>query len=657
LVVLGIAIRAQAIAAPAPAGTALLPDLRSYTPVDSLAITYVSGQKQLAFDHYIYNTGVGPLEIQPVYNPSTNTAIAYQNFYSLDASGNWYVLSQQQVGGIFYWDPLHGHYHYPVAEYALHTVAPDGSVGPQVALSPKIGFCLSDTLYLDPTLPHAADSPRYYQDTCTDPTAIRGLAIGRTDWYLASDIGEDIDLTNIANGVYWFRNTVDPNHYLYETDTTNDDHYWKVQIDDTHVTILNPLQAIGGITLDQTVNQIDTAGNGSITSPPFNTATPGELLLAFVASDGVGGTPQTEAVSGAGLSWSLVRRTNNQRGTSEVWSATAPTALTGATVTARQSGGNLRQVMTVMALQGVAGVGASVSVATTGPLSATLTTTGAGSAVFAVGHDASVTAPRSLGPTQEMVYQWLDPSGPQGPQAYWIEEAKSAAGPAGSAVTLSTSPPDGGSVDYTAVEVLAFTAGPTTTVTPTPTATATTLPGATSTATLTPTSTGTATRTVTATPTGTAPAVLVGDQAIEAQVDSNPAGVAEAFQYTAGASGTVGQLAIYLDASSAASSVVVGLYANSASDSPGALLAQGTIGSPIHGAWNSVAVAGASVTAGTKYWIAVLGPVGVVQFRDVATGGKSQTSLQTNLTALPMTWSPGASYANAPLSAEALSAP
>src|SRR5205807_1677493 len=143
--------------------------------------------------------------------------------------------------------------------------------------------------------------------------------------------------------------------------------------------------------------------------------------------------------------------------------------------------------------------------------------------------------------------------------------------------------------------------------------------------------------------------------AVEAQVDSNAAGVAEAFQYTAVASGTVTQLNVYLDASGAAKSVVVGLYSTDASNNPGTLLTQATIAAPVKGSWNAVAVSGATVTSGTKYWIAILGPngAGAVKFRDVASGGRSRVSAQTNLTTLPATWSSGTLFSSAPMSAYA----
>jgi hypothetical protein len=153
--------------------------------------------------------------------------------------------------------------------------------------------------------------------------------------------------------------------------------------------------------------------------------------------------------------------------------------------------------------------------------------------------------------------------------------------------------------------------------------------------------------------TGTA---LIGDATVRPNVDSSGAGGAEAFQYTATTSGSANKLFVYLDGSSTAAKVVLGLYADNASTtSPAALLAQATITAPIAGAWNSVAIPPTGLTAGTKYWIAILGPAGTgtVAFRDVASGGPAQASSQTTLATLPATWSPGSNYPNSPMSAYA----
>jgi O-glycosyl hydrolase/uncharacterized membrane protein YgcG len=191
---------------------------------------------------------------------------------------------------------------------------------------------------------------------------------------------------------------------------------------------------------------------------------------------------------------------------------------------------------------------------------------------------------------------------------------------------------------------------------PASTPTAGTQPGtATPTATPRPaTATPTATATVATAPQGRA---LVGDQQVEAGPDSNPAGTAEAFAYTAVAGGTVTRLALFLDGQSTATTAIVGLYSSGAGDTPGSLLTQGTIASPQAGTWNTIAVPPAAVSAGQRYWIAVLAPpgAGTLWFRDVpAGGGSTQTSARADLAALPAVWSTGTVFANAPLSAFAL---
>jgi YD repeat-containing protein len=167
-------------------------------------------------------------------------------------------------------------------------------------------------------------------------------------------------------------------------------------------------------------------------------------------------------------------------------------------------------------------------------------------------------------------------------------------------------------------------------------------------------------RLTSATQTGGPPTTLVGDGNVESVADSNPTGNAQAFQYTATTSGTASQIFVYLDATSSASQVVVGLYTDTPGNDPGTLLAQGTINSPTAGAWNSVTVSGTSITVGTTYWIAVLAPsssTGTIEFRDVpiGSGSKSETSLDTTLTSLPTTWTPsGGTWLNGPLSAYAV---
>jgi hypothetical protein len=68
----------------------------------------------------------------------------------------------------------------------------------------------------------------------------------------------------------------------------------------------------------QVVTHQSTAAT-SISSPPLTTSQPGELILAFIMSDGSAGTLQWfSSVTGGGLTWSRLQRSNAQKGTSEI---------------------------------------------------------------------------------------------------------------------------------------------------------------------------------------------------------------------------------------------------------------------------------------------------------------------------------------------------
>ncbi len=144
---------------------------------------------------------------------------------------------------------------------------------------------------------------------------------------------------------------------------------------------------------------------------------------------------------------------------------------------------------------------------------------------------------------------------------------------------------------------------------------------------------------------------LLGDPGIESSVDSDSPGVAEAFPFVARSSGSAGAASVYLDPQSSASTVLVGLYADS-DGQPGSLLTVGTISSPTAGAWDSVALDPASVVEGDTYWISVLGVGGTIVFRDDNAGWcSSVTSAQSDLSSLPQAWSSGTSWPTCAISA------
>lgn len=154
------------------------------------------------------------------------------------------------------------------------------------------------------------------------------------------------------------------------------------------------------------------------------------------------------------------------------------------------------------------------------------------------------------------------------------------------------------------------------------------------------------------TPDGPLPTVLVGNDTLEAYQDSNGAGSAEAFKYTALTSGTANTIALYLNNDNAATRVRVGIYTDN-NGNPGTLLSQAEITNTVEGSWNILTLPTTTITQGTNYWIAVLSPRnrGIVRFRDKASGGTSVGSQETNLTTLPSNWTTGPTWSTTDLSA------
>ena len=100
-------------------------------------------------------------------------------------------------------------------------------------------------------------------------------------------------------------------------------------------TVSNP--AGGGIAQDAMAFGDTATAATTVVTNAFSTSSSNELLLAFVSGGWVSGTTSVTGVTGGGLSWTLVRRTNTQRGTAEIWRAFAPAQLSGVSVTATLS--------------------------------------------------------------------------------------------------------------------------------------------------------------------------------------------------------------------------------------------------------------------------------------------------------------------------------
>jgi hypothetical protein len=191
-------------------------------------------------------------------------------------------------------------------------------------------------------------------------------------------------------------------------------------------------------------------GFGTQNTAPFD-ASPGDLLVAFVSSSGPDSAPETMAVTGGGLTWTLASRANGQFGTSEVWSARVTTAQQKIVVTSTPTLGTPVQSLVVVTFGGAEGIGATGSAnAPNGAPSVSLTTTRAGSLVYGVGNDWNGDIPRTLGPGQTMVHEYLNP----GNDTYWVQTLTDPVAAPGMVAQLSDVAPIDHMWNFAAVEVV-----------------------------------------------------------------------------------------------------------------------------------------------------------------------------------------------------------
>ena len=74
--------------------------------------------------------------------------------------------------------------------------------------------------------------------------------------------------------------------------------------------------------IDANVSADQPTARNTVATTSFSTSVGNELLLAFIATDYLGGANVTvTGISGGGLTWQLVQRANVQSGTSEIWRA------------------------------------------------------------------------------------------------------------------------------------------------------------------------------------------------------------------------------------------------------------------------------------------------------------------------------------------------
>jgi hypothetical protein len=258
--------------------------------------------------------------------------------------------------------------------------------------------------------------------------------------------------TGVANGNY----TVTPTKTGFTFTPANQ----PVTVNNANVTGVNftSTQNAGtGLAIDAKVFKDGTKAT-TIASPAFSTTAANELVLAFVTTDYLSGTNTTvTGVSGGGLTWTLVVRTNAQSGGSEIWRAFAPSTLTNVTATATLSQSVVASI-TVMSFTGVdttgtngaGAIGATASAnAKTGAPTATLVTTRNNSWVFGVGNDFDNAIARTPGTSQSIIHQDLTSTG----DTYWVQMQNAPTPLSGTSVTINDTAPTTDRYNLSAVEV------------------------------------------------------------------------------------------------------------------------------------------------------------------------------------------------------------
>jgi len=249
-------------------------------------------------------------------------------------------------------------------------------------------------------------------------------------------------VTAAANGTYTFPSLASGSYTVTPTKTgfTFAPASAAVTVSGSNVTGINFTAA--GLSVDVTTYKDSSALAATVATPVFSTSAGNELLLAFVSAAASGTQPNISVtgVTGGGLTWSLVRRTNTQFGTAEIWQAFATTTLANTTVTAALSQ-SMPSSITVMAFAGVnpsTPVGASGGgSAASGAPSASLTTQGTNSWIFGVGTDWDHAVARTLGSNQAMLHQNLDAND----YTTWVQRQNATTQPAGTVVTISDAAP------------------------------------------------------------------------------------------------------------------------------------------------------------------------------------------------------------------------
>ncbi len=177
------------------------------------------GSDQVDFGATVGISGNGPLDVEGFRSHGSPTMKAYQYFWQ-----DGQVIGRARAGTMGF-DSKHGHNHWHFQQFAQYSLL--NSAHQLAVPSRKVGFCIAPTDPVDLLRPGATWQPSFlgFGGQCGSPTALwvqEELPLGWGDTYFQSVAGQSFNITNLPNGTYYIEIRANPEHVLYETDTSND---------------------------------------------------------------------------------------------------------------------------------------------------------------------------------------------------------------------------------------------------------------------------------------------------------------------------------------------------------------------------------------------------------------------------------------------------
>ena len=194
----------------------LLPDItvrRDDLYDNEISVNVEPGRRHLKLSVATPNIGLGKLYLYGVLpaNPDGTQDVRQRVFRS---DGSFF----DRLAGRFLYHPQHDHIHVEGwSQFHLREVLADSGVGAIVASGAKTSFCILDLTIHDSSLPNYNPSGEFHSCTST----IQGLSVGWADIYSKDLPGQNIDITDVPDGVYWLEAVVDPDSTILEARDNN----------------------------------------------------------------------------------------------------------------------------------------------------------------------------------------------------------------------------------------------------------------------------------------------------------------------------------------------------------------------------------------------------------------------------------------------------